>query len=530
MVNQTLFGRRSRTRFCVVALSLFMMTSAGAAKAQATSNLVSTNYGPVQGTINDGVQSFLGIPFAAPPVGPLRWRPPQPPAAWSQPLKAVTYASGCPQNDRQVVFASPSMNENCLYLNVFTLRPGMAPKRPVMVWIFGGNLLDGEVNDYDPSKLVRLGNVVVVTLNYRLGILGYLAQSSLDGEGHDIENYGLMDQQFALAWVKKNIAMFGGDPGNVTLFGQSAGARSVYANLMSPRDQGLFQRAISESGAMFPLATQKFALKNGSDFAKAAGCSDQSASCLRALPVLTILKYQKPYLTGLILDGRILPQQPAAALRSGNFNHVPMINGTNRDEATFFTAVRESVLQHPMTSGEYPKALVNILASKVFDDVDPLKVVAAYPLTAYQSPSLAYAAAVTDLYACLARQQNRWLSQYVPVYAYQFEDRNAPSYFPTVSFPLQAYHTAELQFLFPGFHAATGKPQPLTQDQERLSDQMVSAWTGLAAFGKLNPPWQLYKVKLDNYLSLNVGKSSVISGQTFSAEHNCSFWSANLVQ
>ena len=218
---------------------------------------VSTTDGPVQGFVKNGVNTFLGIPYAAPPVGDLRWMPPQPPAHHSK-LDATEFANTCPQVTELGAFAGPSStDEDCLYLNVFTT--STKGSKPVIVWIHGGGNVDGETNDYDASKLATGGPygtpTVVVTINYRLGLFGFLSESHLNAEGHLWGNYGILDQQAALRWVQANIANFGGDPSNVTLGGQSAGSEDTSANMISPLAAGLFHRAINQSD---PFASSCF--------------------------------------------------------------------------------------------------------------------------------------------------------------------------------------------------------------------------------------------------------------------------------
>jgi len=236
--------------------------------------VVQTAEGPVAGLVNNGVYEFRGIPYAAPPVGELRLRPPQPVAHWQEPLDATTFANTCPQVTTLGVFAGPaSITEDCLYLNVFTTRLGSGGL-PVFVWIHGGGNVDGESNDYDGSKLATGGPsgtpVVVVTLNYRLGLFGFLAHPALDAEGPLFGNYGIMDVQAVLQWVKRNAARFGGNPNNVTLGGQSAGATDTGANMISPLSAGLFHRAIYESSPLNSLQPLSIGLTRGMNFATAA--------------------------------------------------------------------------------------------------------------------------------------------------------------------------------------------------------------------------------------------------------------------
>ena len=215
--------------------------------------VVSTDKGSVRGFVENGVYSFLGIPYAAPPVGNLRWRPPAPAKRWDGVRDATEFGNICPQVTELGAFAGPtSITEDCLYLNVFTTGTSHhGGKKPVIVWIHGGGNLDGATNGYDGSKLARGGPLgtptVVVTINYRLGLFGFLSEQHLNSEGHPWGNYGILDSQAALRWVQRNIAAFGGDPNNVTLGGQSAGAIDTAANLISPASAGLFHRAITQS-------------------------------------------------------------------------------------------------------------------------------------------------------------------------------------------------------------------------------------------------------------------------------------------
>ncbi|HEV2783772.1 MAG TPA: carboxylesterase family protein, partial [Actinophytocola sp.] len=233
-----------------------------------------TDRGPVRGVVAGDYRLFQGIPFAAPPVGELRWRPPQPPAPWRDPLDATAPRGACAQPGS---FGRPeTFNEDCLYLNVTTPRRA-GHRLPVMVWIHGGSYTTGSGAIYDARKLAVEGGVVVVTINYRLGPLGFLALPALTGEQPGIQsgNYGIEDQQAALRWVRRNAAAFGGDPGNVTIFGESAGSGSVCAHLVSPTAAGLFHRAIGQSySCAWPVATGAAAESAGTAFAGRVGCAD----------------------------------------------------------------------------------------------------------------------------------------------------------------------------------------------------------------------------------------------------------------
>lgn len=319
-----------KARFSVVAMAILaaMMVCSMPAElyAQTSNPLAFTFDGPVRGTLSAaGIREFLGIPYGAPPVGNLRWRPPVPHAPWFQTLDAMQFGNHCPQPASPFGIASTS--EDCLFLNVYTPNSGDFRLRPVMVWIHGGALVTGESNDYDPTVLVQDG-VIVVTINYRLGALGFLAHPALASDPTSAGDYGLMDQQLALRWVRDNILFFGGDPLNVTIFGESAGGLSVFSQMASPSAANLFHKAIIESGA-YALTTQTLATAEaaGTTFATAAGCGSQTAACLRSLPVSTILANENPAGYTPNIDGEFLPLSLGTALATGQFHHVPVIQG-----------------------------------------------------------------------------------------------------------------------------------------------------------------------------------------------------------
>lgn len=389
-------------KFFVGLLVICAAAAVSAVSAIADSKVVMTDEGPVKGMVVRGVREFLGIPYAAPPVGDLRWQPSQAHAPWLQPLDATKFANHCPQVASP--FGVASLNEDCLYLNVFTLRTADdhadredSSGRPVMVWIHGGALIAGESDDYDPEQLVKKGGVVIVTINYRLGLLGFFAEPALDAEPHLLANYGLMDQQFALQWVRRNIAPFGGDPNRVTIFGESAGGLSGFSNLASPKAAGLFQRAILESGAYqitSPLPTLAEGEAAGSAVATALGCTTGTkptiAACLRSRSVADILGQQGSGAVPIV-DGQVLTEQLASAFGSGNFNRVPVIDGSNHDEWRLFVALDFDLLGSPLTAKGYPAALAATFGATL----EPA-IALQYPLSNYPSPDEAFAAAVTD--------------------------------------------------------------------------------------------------------------------------------------
>lgn len=472
-----------------------------------------TSDGPIQGVYTHDVAEFLGIPYAAPPVGDLRWRPPQPPVKWSETLLTIEFGNTCIQN-QSGKFAHPSITEDCLYLNVYAPKnyAEKVEQRPVLVWFHGGGLVAGESNDYDGSKLAAKGDSVVVTVNYRVGAVGFFAHPALDSEGHAVGNYGLMDQQLALKWVQANIAGFGGDPHNVTIFGQSGGATAVMANLVSPTAAGLFQKIINESGTHAVAKSLADAEKMGERFAAKAGCTKDIAACLRALSPAAIITLGPPPASFYILDGKIITQPPYDSFRSGQFNRVPILTGLTADEQAFFLPELQGGPRTPLSAAEFNAFVA------AYGEEWSSAILADYPLSAYASPSLAEIAVAQGSKACTARRFDQLWSQYVPVYAYQFDDETAPSYLPKASYPTRAFHTAELLYLFPLFHGGQGTPHQLDHAQGKLSDQLVAWWTNFARTGNPNasdaaePQWQEYSTASDDVLMITQTNSHMTTG------------------
>ena len=290
------------------------------------------------------VRVFKGLPFAAPPVGRLRWRPPQPPSSWDGVRAADTFSANCMQRaagggafppyggDR----SATAMSEDCLYLNIYTTAASPRDRRPVMVWIHGGALTSGAGAIYQGEELARKG-VILVTINYRLGVFGFLAHPELTKESstHGSGNYGFLDQIAALKWVQKNIAAFGGDASRVTIFGESAGSWSVHNLVATPLAKGLFQRAIGESGAQFAITrTLAVAEDAGVKFAEAAGA--RSLEALRGMPAEAVNSLTG-FQTSATIDGWMFPQDVTTIFRTGKQNDVPVLIGSNSHEGSLFT-------------------------------------------------------------------------------------------------------------------------------------------------------------------------------------------------
>ena len=517
--------RRMRIAVVVPAVLALIAVAGGTASRQAPAAdagpapLVLTADGWVQGTTAGAANEYLGIPYAAPPVGALRWRPPQPAAPWTGFRQADSYAPHCPQPESD--FGVASTSENCLYLNVFAPARGRGGDLPVMVWLHGGSLLVGESDDYNPAALVRDG-VVVVTVNYRIGALGFLADTALAGRpGAPAGDYGLMDQQAALRWVQRNIAGFGGDPGNVTLAGESAGGLSVLAQLVSPGARGLFQRAIAESGS-YDLTQQPLAAAEaaGAAFAARVGCARDTAACLRRLPVTTIIDHEDFSGYTPDVDGAVLPETIKAALAAGQFSHVPVIIGSNRDEWRLFVAMARLDGGPRVTTANYRAMIAATLGVPA---AAAAAVAAEYPPGDYSSPSVALGAVGTDaIFACPELAAEASLARYTPVYAYEFNDRGAPErYLGPVGFPYGATHESELQYLFS--LAGTPYPGTLSAAQQQLAQTMKLYWTTFARTGAPAARWPAFTAARQQTLSLVPPRPQVETD--YAAEHHCSFWS-----
>lgn len=532
-----------------IAAALCCVTVLGAHGA-----VVPTADGPVEGLRRNGVEQFLGVPFAAPPVGPLRWMPPREAAKWTQVRAAKSFGPPCAQVTTLGPFAGPpNSNEDCLYLNIFT--PDAKAKLPVLVWIHGGGYFDGASNDYDGSKLAAQGKLVVVTINYRLNLFGFLAHPALDSEGHAFGNYGLMDMQAALKWVQANIASFGGDPTNVTLGGQSAGAGAAAAHVISPGAAGLFHRAIFQSGGYSPLAPLASARGRGRKFADAAGCKGnnaQIAKCLRALPAARIAALSgtesatSAFVGGPMIDGKIIPRQAIDAFASGSFHRMPIMMGTTRDEGNFTVGIAQYFKKDraAITEKEFGDYLQRVYGGNAgpggtppaypADTVATLK--NRYPVTK-TVPHKAWAAVHSDMLACRGQYVAGALARHTPLYMYRFDDRTAPSYFPKMAgFTPGAYHTGDIPYVFIGYHGGPdGVRVPLTPLQAKLSDKMIAAWANFARAGNPNsagdapwPRWQVGDKQPAYFLQDNDWKNTLTNAQ-FTAAHQCGFWQSILL-
>jgi para-nitrobenzyl esterase len=451
--------------------------------------------GEVRGQLEGDVLSFRGIPYAAPPVGDNRWLPPQPVDPWDEVREAIEAGPFCPQPMQFLNAAMAGTSEDCLYLNVWAPKETPPQGLPVMVWLHGGAFISGSGSSdvYDGTALVERGDVIVVSINYRLGPFGFLydeqARAAASGEPPS-GNQGLEDQIAALSWVAREIAAFGGDPDKVTVFGESAGAMSICALMTAPKAAGLFHRAIMQSGACagtrYPSPADGEA--RTAMVAKNAGCpaGDGRFDCLRSLSAEALVEatFRSDFPPGGLLynanpaivfipvvDGELLPGQPSDRLATGDFHKVPVLLGTNRDEGTLFHS--GIIGDHKVDSeAEYLAALDRLFGS------DATAVAASYPVSDFTSANEALTTVTTHaIFNCPARRTAKVLAASgVPAFLYLFSAEPEGVFMPG----LGSFHGAELFYVFNSDGGLLGH---VGDADLQLSETMMDFWTEHANSG-----------------------------------------------
>jgi len=492
---------RFPVRFLCAAACMLSLVFGASAKAD-DQLTVKIDTGRIHGKKSDDgqVRVFLGVPYAAPPVGSARWKPPQPTFRWNGVRETTSFGSRCLQPDifHDMQFRDPEGSEDCLTLNVWTGAKDKHSKLPVMVWIYGGGFVAGATSEprQDGEHLAHKG-VIVVSMNYRLGLFGFFVHPELAAESlqHAAGNYGLMDQTAALQWVRRNISAFGGDPNNVTIFGESAGSFSVSAQMASPLAQGLFAHAIGESGAAFNsrgLSFPALAEREKADPAWAMsvfGTSELAA--LRAMSAQDLMQKMATQTspgragTGPDVDGYFLPEGVPQIYSEGKQTHVPLLAGWNRDEPS---ALAVNYPQPPTVQS------FQVMAQKSFGDRAPefLKVFSASTDADAVRSAIDFSG---DSFIAFSTWE--WLDAHStggsPTYRYHFE-RPAPAdkYHPAGS---GAFHSDEIDYVFGTLHA---RPDAVWQpEDEKLSDLVETYWTNFARTGDPNggdaPKWPQYK-------------------------------------
>jgi para-nitrobenzyl esterase len=521
----------SGPRRALVVLIALALTGSGCATASTTPEpapaadapVVVTDAGPVRGATAGGVESYLGIPYAAPPVGDLRWAPPAPARPWTEVRPATAFGNPCPATEGDN--GPRSETEDCLVVNV--QRPaGTAPDagRPVYVFIHGGGLMNGSSRQADAAELVRASGMVSVSMNYRLGRFGFLAHPALTAEQGESGNYGLLDQQAALRWVQRNIAAFGGDPATVTVGGESAGAWSVCTHLVAPGSRGLFGRAVLQSGSC-PSHTQPEAEAGGTALAAALGCD--TIDCLRAAPVATLLDDQTPGTADPVRGTPFLPVDPDEAIRSGRFTRVPVLIGANRDEGRTFSAgfVDQAADQYTGWVRQVFGANADAVLAR-YPWPDPAdRFSAAYQVGAIMTDY----GLVAGIGGCPNRALSRAFAQHTPTWAYEFDHRAGPGPGPEpAGYEWGAGHAAELPYLYPSFGNGVPSASTFDVDEQRLADEVKRSWGAFASSGSPQgpglPDWSRYDADGRTLALRAGGRSELITDAQLAAEHQCDFW------
>ncbi|WP_291431276.1 carboxylesterase/lipase family protein [Deinococcus sp.] len=501
------------------------------AAAPAQSTRVTPPAGPVVGSLDGALAVWEGIPYAQPPVEGLRWRSPLALPTWTTERPALQPGAACPQSFTLAGESQPVVRgeEDCLFLNVYA--PQNAQNLPVMVWIHGGSYNTGAGSDYNPRTLAREQNVVVVTINYRLGALGFLAVPGLEEKG-SVGNYGLLDQQLALKWVRNNISAFGGNAANVTAFGESAGGMSICQHLLMPGARGLFDKAIIQSGPCTDpqlTAPRNVALQKGSSAAESLGCPPADAACLRALPVKKLLQAQPKGLPATVTFPPLygdptLPDSPAAVFRQGINQQavapVPLLMGTNADEGSIFASFAS-------TPGRDANLLEYVGINYAFSGLRGVWAgLTSYAPGRYSTRALAAAAQSTDaIFACPTSDLGRVRAAQVPVYAYEFRDRTVPYTYlkPGVAVPdFGAYHSAEVASIM-GASAALGDYSRFSAEQLELAKTMRTYWANFARTGDPNGRGLVTWPRLDSAGTKVLGFAPAQVGvvNDFRASHQC---------
>ncbi|AZG46546.1 carboxylesterase/lipase family protein [Gordonia insulae] len=490
---------------------------------------VSTTSGELTGIRTAHARQFLGVRYAQPPIGERRWRLPRPIATPSAQVDAGRAGSPCPQT-APVPGDHPAPSEDCLSLNVTTPQSIDDPTGlPVMVWWHGGGYTTGAGSAYDPQRLADRGNVIVVTVNYRLGMFGYLNAPGLDGGG----DFGFADQIESLRWIKANARAFGGDPGNVTVFGQSAGSLAACALMTSPAAHGLIDRAILASGscmlnwpagALFPEAPAQtpYAGRSESQATSAAaarqlGCAGESEmSCMRGLSTDRLLTQNEDFGNQLTYGTGLLPRDPAEAIADGRRLAIPVITGGTHDEHRSFIGGLLAVQPDAVTRANYPD-----LVRKSFGDRAP-EVLARYPLAGFPSPGVAWATVVTDAsWTCPTLRGAQFMSRSAPTFAYEFADTTAPNVNGVTTIPQNAAHATDLPYYFD----LGGKNLLTSPRQREIADQMIDYWS---SFARDETPHadgapDMVQATENSHDVLRLGTSST-EVVDVAADHHCGFW------
>ncbi|XP_028624353.1 acylcarnitine hydrolase-like [Grammomys surdaster] len=520
-------GNQVHSWLNAVLFGLLLLVHVQGQDSPEASPIRNTHTGQVRGSLihlkdtKSDVHTFLGIPFAKPPVGPLRFAPPEAPEPWSGVRDGTSHSAICLQNvtmnmeglkERKLTLPPVSMSEDCLYLNIYTpVHAHEGSNLPVMVWIHGGALTVGMASMYDGSMLAATEDVVVVTIQYRLGVLGFFST----GDEHARGNWGFLDQVAALRWVQQNIAHFGGNPGRVTIFGESAGGISVSSHVVAPMSQGLFHGAIMESGvSLLPGIGFSFSEVVYQTVAELSGCegmdSEAMVRCLRGKSEEEMLAITKNFqVIPAVVDGEFLPKHPQELLASADFHPVPSIIGFNNDEygwivpkvigsaQTIKGITRENlqaVLKDTTPQMMLPPECSDLLMEEYMEDIEDPKTL-----------QIQFVEMMEDfMFVIPSLQVAHFHRSHAPVYFYEFQHQS--SFLKDIRPPdVNADHGDEVPFVFGSFF--WGKKLDLTEEEKLLNRRIMKYWANFARHGNPNseglPYWPVFDHD-EQYLQLNI--------------------------
>eukprot|EP01089_Gocevia_fonbrunei_P021183 TRINITY_DN811_c0_g1_i3.p1 TRINITY_DN811_c0_g1~~TRINITY_DN811_c0_g1_i3.p1 ORF type:complete len:518 (+),score=104.03 TRINITY_DN811_c0_g1_i3:99-1652(+) len=484
----------------------------------AYSTTVDLPEGRIQGFSQNGVYQFYGIPYAQPPVASLRWKPPVKHIPWKDTKQTTQFGPICPQHSGGTVSGS----EDCLYLNIWA--PDTPGLKPVWFWIHGGSLLDGTgaSNDFNGTYIASKGDIVVVTINYRLGPLGFLAHKDLREENPrepTTGNYGLLDQRAALKWVRENIHLFGGDASQITIGGESAGGSSICFHLLMPKSFGLYSKAVIESGACFQeVQTLEEGEKQGHEIQNQFNCTGNAQdvlSCMRKIHWQDLLKQNPRFVADGCIDGYEILKYPYQSLKHGEFNHVPLLAGNTENEGTLWIY---NSFQQPIPPTEYFSAI-----QKQFISLPNItRFMEVYPCASYDPSDCRAALSKAFGDSILTCTTSFISSTYAKkrsenVYSYLFTHHPSWNSHPYMG----AYHSAELDFVFNNLWF-----RHHTVAEEKLAVAVSAYWQNFIKHGNPNHKdeqlgWPTFTLEKNwERADLNLTLSTMTNYEI----HQCAYW------
>lgn len=516
------------------ATTFVMLVSQFAICAAADEPIAQTAEGTFVGLVTERGEEFLGVPYAKAPVGDLRWKAPEKMATWQGARDAKTLPPACPQKFNADQRVSLSQSEDCLFLNIYRPKDSAGKNLPVAVWLHGGGNTNGSGSNHDGGAMAERNGIVVLTLNHRLGALGFLNHPALQKEAKDglAGNYGIADIKAALIWVTDKISGFGGDPKKVTVFGESSGATNICAMAVTSAGvQGLYRGQIIESDDCFhDMETAESSEVKAVKWSEQMGCkaSEDAASCLRKKSVDEIIAAGGRWFPQVDAKG-LLTEYGVDGIASGNFLKIPTIIGSNREEGR-----NAGPSYFKFTQSDYLKWVEQIGAPDRAE-----RILEKYPANLHTDKKHPIAEVVTDvitdsgmrgLGGCTVRDAAIKLSRIAPTYYYQFDDPGAPVTNEVEGWKFGAAHGAEVPYLFPRHDGIDEASRKFDAGQRQLSDDMIRYWGAFVRSGAPRvdglPDWPQFGKEQKAMMLRPAGKSGIVTSEEISKDHQCDFWTS----